>query len=173
MTTNRSIRHIAEQDISYIVNYFHECSDELLFTMGVDKNKLMEKGKWCNIIAEDLNKSLHEKQFCYLLWKIDGRPIGHSNINKISYGNHAYIHMHIWHEEHRSGGNGSYFLGKCIPEYFEKFRLKKLYCEPNAHNQASNNTLARAGFIFLKEYETEPGLINFRQKVNRWVFTKD
>lgn len=167
----KNIRPIATQDIQHIVSYFHECDDSLLLAMGVDRDKLLEPAKWCKIIAEDLSKNLSERQFYYLLWEIDGKPIGHSNINKIVYGDHAYVHMHVWHQGQRRNGHGSYFIQKCIAEYFEKFKLKKIYCEPNANNFPPNKILAKCGFTFLKEYETVPGPINFQQTVNRWVIT--
>jgi RimJ/RimL family protein N-acetyltransferase len=168
----KNISPLTAKDIQYIVNYFHECDDNVLLAMGVDRKKLPEPAKWCEIIAEDLAKNLTERLFYYLLWEIDGKPIGHSNINKIVYDDHAYVHMHVWHQGLRRNGHGLFFVQKCIAEYFEKFKLKKIYCEPNADNRPPNTLLAKSGFTFLKEYETVPGSINFQQKVKRWVLTE-
>ncbi len=51
-------------------------------------------------------------------------------------------------------------------------RIDRLYCDPNAYNVAPNRTLQRAGFKYLKSYETVPGAINFRQPVTRWVLER-
>jgi RimJ/RimL family protein N-acetyltransferase len=52
--------------------------------------------------------------------------------------------------------------------YFDKFELKKLFCEPYAKNPAPNKTLERLGFDFIEQYDTTPGWLNFFQTVNRW-----
>jgi [ribosomal protein S5]-alanine N-acetyltransferase len=60
-----------------------------------------------------------------------------------------------------------------IPYYFNKFNLKKLYCEPYALNTAPNKTLKKSGFSFVKEYETIPGWISFHQPVRRWCMNAE
>ena len=57
-------------------------------------------------------------------------------------------------------------------EYFN-YKLKNLFCEPYTLNPAPNRTLIKLGFDFVEEYETMPGKINFLQKVNRYVLTKE
>ena len=59
-----------------------------------------------------------------------------------------------------------------LPHFFEKLKLRKLYCEPYALNPAPNKTLARAGFELMKEYTTTPGPLNFEQPVKLWQMTR-
>ncbi|MEM7345033.1 MAG: GNAT family protein, partial [Chloroflexota bacterium] len=121
----------------------------------------------------DFEQPLAQKKFYYVLWELDQAPIGHSNINKIVYGQEAYMHLHLWHSQKRKGGHGTFFIQESINRYFELFHLQNLFCEPYALNPAPNKTLAKAGFELLKTYETTPGWINFNQPVNRWVLTKE
>ncbi len=141
--------------------------------MGVDPEKLPNHRDWRKLILDDLSHTIPNRQFYYLIWQINSRPVGHSNINKIVYGDHAYMHLHLWDHEKRHIGNGTYFIRACIGTYFKKFKLKKLFCEPHAYNPAPNKTLARAGFELVKKYETTPGWINFHQKVNRWTLSRE
>ena len=99
--------------------------------------------------------------------------MGHSNINKIVYGDHAYMHLHLWDHGDRQMGNGTYFIKACIRNYFETFDLIDLFCEPHALNPAPNKLLAGTGFRFVKQFETTPGWINFHQKVNRWSLSRE
>jgi len=46
-------------------------------------------------------------------------------------------------------------------------------CEPYALNPAPNKILKKVGFTFIKIYETTPGWINFKQKVNQYEFGKE
>ncbi len=56
--------------------------------------------------------------------------------------------------------------------YFERLKLKRLFCEPNAFNVAPNRTLQKAGFKYLKTHMTVPGPLNFHQAVTRWVIER-
>ena len=71
------------------------------------------------------------------------------------------MHLHMWHPHNRQKGDGTYFIRQSLFYYFQKFKLKKLYCQPYALNPAPNQTLANAGFEFIKKYETIPGLVKF------------
>ena len=56
--------------------------------------------------------------------------------------------------------------------YFERLKLKRLFCEPNAFNVAPNRTLQKAGFKYLKTHMTVPGPLNFHQAVTCWVMER-
>ncbi len=120
---------------------------------------------------EQLSQSYENKKSYCIIWQVDGKPIGHSNINKIVFGKEAYMHLHIWRPEERKKGLGTSFIKLTLPWFFEKSKLKKLYCEPYALNSAPNKTLQNAGFEFVKEYITTPGWINFEQPVKLWVMS--
>jgi RimJ/RimL family protein N-acetyltransferase len=168
-----SVREMKENDIAQIVEYFTDATPAFLLGMGVDASKVPNKEVWLEKLQREFLKEDKEKDRYYIIWQIDGKSVGHSNINKIIYGKRAYMHLHIWEEELRHKGIGIKFLKETIPFYFRNFKLQKLFCEPYSLNPAANKTLVKAGFEFIKEHETTPGWINFHQKVNRYVMTKD
>lgn len=170
---NRNVRPLSNSDIKLVINYFHNSSESFLSGMGVDPNKLPAKDDWHTLLKNDHLKPLSDRSFHYLIWELDQQPIGHSNINKISFGQEAYMHLHLWHPNLRTRGNGLYFIQQCIAIYFELFALKDLYCEPYAENAAPNRTLKKAGFEFIKTYHTVPGWINLPQQVNRWHLSRE
>ncbi|HWY34787.1 MAG TPA: GNAT family protein, partial [Nitrosopumilaceae archaeon] len=104
---------------------------------------------------------------------LNNKNIGHSNVNKIVFGEEAHMHLHIWSEDVRKKGVGAELVKLTIPYFFENLKLKKLYCEPYALNQAPNKTLQKVGFEFVKKYRTTPGWLNFEQEVNLWVIYPD
>lgn len=168
-----SVREWQEDDIERIVGYFTNASPEFLLGMGVDINKVPNKEVWFEKLQEDFKKDNREKDRYYIIWQVDGKSVGHSNINKIIFGKESYMHLHIWEEEMRYKGMGIRFLKKTIPYYFNNFQLQELFCEPYALNPAVNKTLIKVGFEFIKQYETTPGWINLYQKVNRYLMTKE
>jgi RimJ/RimL family protein N-acetyltransferase len=164
-----SVREMKENDIELVVEYFINAAPEFLLEMGVDPNKLPGKEKWIGILKRDLKKHNKEKENYYIIWQIDDKAIGHSKINKIKFGKEAHMHLHIWKKENRQKGIGLQLLIETIPFYFGNFELQELICEPYSLNPAANKTLVKLGFDFIKEYETTPGWITFKQKVNRYV----
>ena len=160
-------------DIKFIVDYFIYAKPDFLSGMGVDVSKLPARDEWITILRKELRVEDRKKMFYYIVWEMDDEPIGHSNINKITFDQEAYIHLHMWKEKKRQKGIGLQFVKMTLPYYFSKFRLKNLFCEPYTLNPAPNKTLIKAGFEFIEEYETIPGWINFHQKVNRYVMTKE
>lgn len=169
---DRKIRELELGDINSVIGYFIDADDDFLKEMGVDREKLPTKGEWRKIFLEEFDRSISSKKSFYLIWLQDGKAVGHSNINKIDYGNEAYMHLHLWDQEKAQSGNGAYFAKRCVELYFKLFKLEKIFCEPNALNPGVNKTLEKIGFELLKEYDTVPGEINFHQTVNRWVLPK-
>lgn len=107
-----------------------------------------------------------------MIWEMDGVPIGHSNVNKIMYGEAAYMHLHLWDREVRQKGMGAAFVKMSLPYFFNNLHLKTIYCEPYALNIAPNRTLEKVGFRFVKKHITTPGFLNFEQEINRWEIDK-
>lgn len=163
-----SIREIEEVDFENIIDYFLKADKNFLLGMGVDPSKLPEKEKWLDLLLQDYQEPFEKKKFCYVIWLQNKIPIGHSNINKIIFGEEAYMHLHIWDTGRRQKGIGFECMKMSLPFYFEKCKLRRLYCEPSAFNPAPNRTLQKLGFEFIKQYETVPGWINLYLTVNSW-----
>jgi RimJ/RimL family protein N-acetyltransferase len=168
-----SVRVAALEDYIHIVDYFHNGDKEFHLGMGVESSKLPERDAWLQMLYDNHQLPLKKKTFFYVIWAYNGKAIGHSNINKIAYGQEAYTHLHMWRQDIRRNGLGLQLMKLSIPYYFQEFKLKLLFCEPYALNLAPNKTLEKLGFDFEKSYETIPGWISFRQRVNRWCMTRE
>ncbi len=168
---NLSVREMQESDIELITHYWLEADPSFLTGMGVDLSKVPPKEEWIQMLNEQLGQSIQEKKSYCIIWLAEGDPIGHSNVNKILFGEEAYMHLHLWKKSKRQKGIGSALVRKTLPYFFEILKLKKLYCEPYALNPAPNRTLEKIGFTLEKEYLTTPGWLNFEQPVKRWVLS--
>lgn len=169
---NVSVRELEPHDTPYVVDYFKKGDPQFLKGMGVAIEKLPDRHDWIDLINGQLELDYPEKEFYYIIWQVDEQPVGHSNINKITFGKEAYMHLHLWPSEQRQQGLGSEFVRKTIPYYFSNFELERLYCEPNAYNPAPNKTLKKVGFEFIQTYQPPAGWINFPQELNSYVITK-
>jgi RimJ/RimL family protein N-acetyltransferase len=166
---NISVRGANKNDFENLVDYFLNADQNFLLGMGVDASKLPQKEAWIKLLEDDYGQPVENKKFYYVIWLVDNLPVGHSNINKIIFGQEAYLHLHMWARPARQKGLGEQFIRKSIPIYFENFKLQNLFCEPYALNTAPNRVLKKVGFDFVKNYQTTPGWLNFHQPVNRWL----
>jgi RimJ/RimL family protein N-acetyltransferase len=167
-----NVREMKLSEAHFMINYFLEADHSFLSALGVDPAKLPQFDQWYNILKQDFGRSIDDRHFFYLVWELDGVPIGHSNINNIVYAKEAFMHLHIWNPIQRKTGHGTLFVRESIKIYFELFNLSQLFCQPYALNPAPNRTLRKVGFKYLKTYETTPGWINFPQPVNLWVLDR-
>jgi RimJ/RimL family protein N-acetyltransferase len=163
-----SVREITNQDIEPLTNYWMNAEKDFLEGMGVDVTKMPAREEWEKMLNEQLSQSIEQKKSYCIIWLVDNKPVGHSNINKIIFGEEAYMHLHLWTTGTRQKGLGTTFVKLTLPYYFENFRLKTLYCEPYALNPAPNKILEKTGFEFVKEHITTPGWLNFEQRANLW-----
>lgn len=162
------VREIRSEDIPYIVNYWTKSEEDYLISLGVELDKVPKAEDLEQMLTKQLQLVNREKQNYALIVLADKTPIGHVNINEITFGHSAKMHLHIWTNKWRKGGVGTKMLHLSIPIFFDQFNLKKIICEPYAENKAPNSTLKKVGFQFVKKYTTTPGSITFRQEVNQW-----
>ncbi|MEO6731868.1 MAG: GNAT family protein [Ferruginibacter sp.] len=167
-TPKLSVREIQREDIPLIVDYWLTATPAHLQAMGVDLGKIPTRQQWMSMLPEQLNQPYEQKQSYCIIWLADGQPIGHSNVNKIIFGEEAYMHLHIWYAPIRELHVGTELVKMTLPYFFNNLQLKKICCEPYALNPAPNKALAKAGFQFVKEYITTPGSLNFEQRVLHW-----
>lgn len=141
--------------------------------MGVDLNKMPGREQWMQLLQEQLNASYEQKHSYCMIREADGKPIGQSNVNRIIFGEEAYMHLHIWYASTRRMRLGSELIKMALPYFFKNLQLKKICCEPYPLNPAPNKSLARAGFESTREYITVPGALNFEQPVYHWEINRD
>lgn len=164
-----SVRLMTPEESTIIVDYFHGSPPEHLETLGVDPTRLPPQTAWREAIAQQLPLPIERRKNIFVAWLQEDRLIGFSTADKITFGEQAYMHLHIVHAKLRNNGAGTDCVRESVALYFSLLGLKRLFCEPNAFNVAPNRTLQRAGFKYLKTHMTVPGPLNFRQAVNRWV----
>lgn len=166
------VREMTLDESRLMIRYFCEADADFLDGMGVDPAKMPSQEAWFALLEEDFARPLSQRDFYYLVWEVDGAPVGHCNINKIETGHQASMHLHIWEAKNRLSGRAPQLVQESVEYFFERFDLQQLYCEPHALNPAPNRTLPKAGFRLLKTYETMPGWITFLQPVNHWVLDR-
>ncbi|HMQ49416.1 MAG TPA: GNAT family protein [Saprospiraceae bacterium] len=168
-----SVREMQLSDVASIIQYWLGSDATHLLAMGVDLAKVPSRDDLAAMLQEQIELPLEAKRSYGLIWELEGRAIGHSNTNPTYFGDHAFMHLHLWGAVHRKKGLGTELVQLSLPHFFSKLQLEVLYCQPYALNPAPNKTLAKAGFEFLKEYITVPGSINLEQSVKLWKMSRE
>lgn len=170
---NPIVRPMQPHEIDLMLDYFLGLDEAMLRGMGVEPSKLPQRDEWKQLLTDDFNKRIDQREFFYTTWELDGQPVGHSNVNQLKYGDSAVAHLHVWNPELRRANLGTTCFRKSVELFFDFLRLESLVCEPNAQNAGPNRTLAKTNFEFVETVETIPGWINFHQPVSRWRITRD
>jgi RimJ/RimL family protein N-acetyltransferase len=167
-----TVREMMVEEVSLIIDYFHHSTAEYLETLGVDPTRLPSPGAWRDRYVLEDKLPIDQRTALAVIWLSDDRPIGFSTSDKIVYGERANMHLHIVDPENRRCGVGVEGVRRSGEIYFERLKLRSLFCEPNAFNVAPNRTLQKAGFKYVKTHMTVPGLLNYHQPVTRWAMER-
>jgi len=173
MNTLISVKEIQKENIPQVIDYWMNASDDYLRSLGADPAKMPPAAGFEAMLSQQIATPYKDKKGFAMIWYVDNQAVGHNNINMISYGERANMHLHLWQPINRQKGIGTKLLKLSIPFFFEKFELQELYCEPYALNPAPNKTLPKLGFEFQKEYTTIPGSINFEQPVRQYKLSRE
>jgi RimJ/RimL family protein N-acetyltransferase len=162
------VRELEEKDIALLADYWFNATPEQLQAMGADISKLPEREAFENRLRSQLTLPYEKKEAYALIWEVNGKPAGHSNLNPVMYDGHGFMHLHLWDNKLRHKGIGTELVRMSLPYFFNNMKLRLLYCEPYALNPAPHKILEKNGFKFVKEYITTPGAITFEQPVKLW-----
>lgn len=167
-----TVREMMDSEVDIIIEYFQSATPEHLEMLGVDPTRLPPVEPWRERLRRECTLPFDQRSVVPVIWLSDGRPIGFSTADKIRYGEQANMHLHVVDPERRHRGLGTECVRRTVDIYFERLKLKRLFCEPNAFNVPPNRTLQKAGFKYLKTHLIVPGPLNFHQAVTRWVIER-
>jgi RimJ/RimL family protein N-acetyltransferase len=167
------VREMTASETEIIIDYFQKATPEFLETLGVDPTRFPPVSAWRERMQREAGLPVGQRSWLAVVWLSDKQPVGFSTADKISHGEQANMHLHVIDPPRRNSGIGAACVRLTVDLYFERLKLKRLFCEPHAFNVAPNRTLQKAGFKYLKTHMTVPGPLNFHQAVNRWVIERD
>lgn len=166
------VRRLTVADVEPLVAYWTAPSPEHLARMGVDPAKLSAPEDLRAALLRQIETPIPQRRAHCLIWVLDGRAVGHCNTNPTFFGDHAFMHLHMWEVGQRARGLGTAFVTASVRMLFADLQLHELFSQPYANNPAPNRTLARVGFELDTELVTTPGPISFEQPIKRWRMSR-
>ena len=108
-----------------------------------------------------------------LAWCVNGEAIGHSSLKDIVPGDSGSIHLHMWRADLRGKGHGSHLFCLAVIDFYKRFKLRRMICEPKADNLVANRLLRRIGFPFIFTRVGKSSELSGVCKLNRYDCTRD
>jgi len=167
-----AVRPLAREDFPHVINYWVNAAPEYLLGMGADPGKMPSRDVWQADLERILATPERQAKTFYLIWLVDGQPIGFNSLKNIVHGKHGEMHLHIWQSGSRGKGYGAVLFCLAAVEFFKRFDLKTIYCEPSAANAAPNRMLQRIGFPLVLTHTTASSEISQVCEVNRYAIDR-
>lgn len=167
-----AVRPLERGDVPHIIDYWVNATPEHLLAMGADAGKIPARAVWQGNLEKILSTPEREATTFYLIWLVDGRPIGFNSLKNIKYGESGEMHLHLWEESSRGKGYGSVLFCLAAIEFFQRFSLKTIVCEPSASNPAPNRMLRRVGFPLILTYTAATSELSLVCEVNRYAIDR-
>jgi RimJ/RimL family protein N-acetyltransferase len=141
-----SVRPLAAEDFDCFINYWLRLSDAEIERMGVAVNRVPSVSQMRSDLEGMLTPQNNAVHSFVLAWCADGQAIGHSSLKDIVPGDWGSIHLHMWRADLRGKGHGAHLFCLAALDLYERFKLKRMVCEPKADNPSPNRLLQRIGF---------------------------
>ena len=143
------VRPMRTEDVPALVRYWTEASRADLDRMGVDVAKVPHGAELTSSLAALCLEPPRAARAFYLVWEVDGVPVGHAGLKNIRYGDSADMHLHIWDAAARGRGFGARLFALSALDFYERFALNRIVCEPSAENPMPNRMLQKSGYALV------------------------
>jgi RimJ/RimL family protein N-acetyltransferase len=164
------LRDFAVEDIPHVAHYWASQTPADFDRLSVDPTTIaaMIAG-----IAAPLQTPSNARVTERLMWELNGQTVGRSSLVNIRFGKYGEIHLHMMEPAFRRSGYGYRFFAMSLDEFFRRFALAMIVCEPSATNPGPNRLLQKLGLSIARTYRTIPSVINMEHVVNRYEITPD
>jgi ribosomal-protein-alanine N-acetyltransferase len=167
------VRDVSPADIPLLNTYWTNQTLSDVERLSLDPDRIPSRLLDASVIDAHIRRPFVERVHDLLIWELNASAVGMSSIRNLRYGDYGEIHLHMIVPEQRRSGYGQRFFAISLREFFRRFELRMIACEPSSRNPAPNRLLQRLGFAVARTYRTVPSDINVEHEVNRYEITRD
>ena len=172
-TARLTVRPLAIEDFDGYITYFTRPSQADAERMGLDINRVPSADRLRTDLEAMIAAPLDRRSSFVLAWCVDGKAVGHSSLKDIVPGDFGSIHLHMWRADLRGKGYGSRLFCLSALDFYERFSLKRIICEPKADNPMANRLLQRIGFPLILTHVAASSEISIVCELNRYEILRD
>lgn len=168
-----TVRAFAAEDIADYVAYFTQMPPAESERMGLAADRLPPPGQMHADLAASLTQPIDRVRSFMLAWCVDGAVIGHSSLKDIARGESGRMHLHMWRSDLRGKGYGPPLFCLAALDFYERFDVQSIICEPKSDNPMPNRMLRKIGFPLLKSYVGESSELSVVCELNRYDIQRE
>ena len=168
-----TVRPLAATDFDGFISYWRELSPQEIETMGVAIDRMPSATRMRSDLKRMLTARDNDVRTFVLAWCVNGETIGHSSLKDIVPGDSGSIHLHMWRADLRGKGHGSHLFSLAVVDFYKRFKLRRMVCEPKADNFAANRLLQRMGFPLVFTRVGKSSELSAVCKLNRYDVVRE
>ena len=168
-----TIRPLATEDLDDYIAYFTRISKADAERMGLAIDRVPSATKLRSDLEAMITAPLDRLRSFVLAWCVDGKAIGHSSLKDIMPGDFGSIHLHVWRADLRGKGYGPRLFCLSALDFYERFNLRRIICEPKADNPMANRMLKKIGFPLVLTHVAASSELSVVCELNRYEILRD
>ncbi len=168
-----TVRPLASEDLDGYIAYFTQPSKADAERMGLAIDRVPSATRLRSDLEVMIATPLDRLRSFVLAWCLDGKTIGHSSIKDIVPGDFGSIHLHMWRADLRGKGYGPRLFCLSVLDFYERFNLKRIICEPKADNPMANRMLKKVGFPLVLTHIAASSELSVVCELNRYEIVRD
>jgi RimJ/RimL family protein N-acetyltransferase len=167
------VRPLAIEDLDGFIAYFTRPSKADAERMGLDINRVPSATQLRSDMKAMIATPIDRLSSFVLAWCVDGQAIGHSSLKDIVPGEFGRMHLHMWRADLRGKGYGPRFFCLSAIDFYNRFNLQRIICEPKADNPMANRTLRKIGFRLILTHVAASSELSVVCELNRYEILRD
>jgi RimJ/RimL family protein N-acetyltransferase len=168
-----TVRPLASEDFDGYIAYFTRPSKDDAARMGLAIDRVPSAARLRSGLEEMIATPVDRLRSFVLAWCLDGETIGHSSLKDIVPGDFGSMHLHMWRADRRGKGYGPRLFCLSALDFYERFNLRRIICEPKADNPMANRMLKRIGFPLVLTHNAASSELSVVCELNRYEILRD
>ena len=168
-----TVRPLASEDLDGYIAYFTQPSKADAERMGLAIDRVPSGTRLRSELEAMIVTPLDRLRSFVLAWCLDGETIGHSSLKDVVLGECGSIHLHMWRADLRGKGYGPRLFCLSALDFYERFNLKRIICEPKADNPMANRMLKKIGFPLILTHVAAGSDLGIVCQLNRYEILRD
>lgn len=168
-----TVRPLANEDFDGFIAYFTGASKADAERMGLAIDRVPPAPQLRSELEMMIATPVDRLRSFVLAWCVDGQTIGHSSLKNIVLGESGSMHLHMWRADLRGRGYGPRLFCLSALDFYERFNLKRIMCEPKADNPMANRMLQKLGFPLVLTHVAAGSELAFVCELNRYDILRE
>ena len=172
-TRRLTVRPLASEDFDGYIAYFTRATKADAERMGLAIDRVPSAARMRSDLEAMMAAPLDQLRTFVLAWYLNGETIGHSSLKDIVPCEFGSIHLHMWRADLRGKGYGPRLFCLSALDFYERFNLKRIICEPKADNPMANRMLKKIGFPLVLTHVAAGSELSVVCELNRYEILRD